>query len=469
MKKIALASGILLHLHCIKAQDTIKIKTQDTITTRNLKEDLALISSGYAIQEKTPFFQKEWVKKSVAPAILFTAAAATWGEKENIREVRNRYLPNFKVKYDDYLQYAPAVAVYGLKLAGIKGRNNIGRATLSYGTSLAIMAILVNSIKYTTKVERPDGSKNNSFPSGHAAMAFTNASFLHKEYGLVNPAYSIAGYGSATLTGLGRNLNNRHWVPDILAGAGIGIISTELGYFFIDKIYKNKGDNLSILSRIQGNDYPSFLALKMGTALGTTNFLKESELDDKKQIGFEGGLEGAYFFSKKWGVGADVSFSSFPIKSQRITFDDEQDFGNHEIKTQSMGFLSAGIGPYFSHELSKKWQLTLKVTGGYAATASGKVFLKGNDIDAPNNELQIARYKPRPAFRWNTGASMTYKFNPGLGLTFYTDYNKINSTIQYSFSDEIKESEELDQELNNLIAKEKISYITLGLRLTAYF
>ncbi|UKB79093.1 phosphatase PAP2 family protein [Chryseobacterium sp. MEBOG07] len=469
MKKLALASGILLHLYCIKAQDTIQIKTQDTVQVRSLKEDLALINSGYSIQEKTPFFKKEWVKKSVAPALLFAAAAATWGEKENIREVRNRYLPNFKVKYDDYLQYAPAAAVYGLKLAGVKGRNNLGRATLSYGTSLVIMAILVNSIKYTAKVERPDGSKNNSFPSGHAAMAFTNASFLHKEYGMVNPAYSIAGYGSAAITGLGRNLNNRHWVPDILAGAGIGIISTELGYFFIDKIYKNKGDNLSLLSRIQGNDYPSFLALKSGVALGTTNFLKESELDDKKQTGFEGGLEGAYFFSKKWGVGADITFSSFPIKSQRINFDDGQDFGNHELKTQSMGFLAAGIGPYFSHEFSDKWQLTLKLTGGYAATASGKVFVKGDDIDAPNHELQIARYKPKPAFRWNTGAAMTYKFNPGLGLTFYTDYNQINSTIRYHFSDEIKESAELDEELNNMIAKEKINYITLGLRLTAYF
>ncbi|WP_228414416.1 hypothetical protein [Chryseobacterium sp. CH21] len=168
-------------------------------------------------------------------------------------------------------------------------------------------------------------------------------------------------------------------------------------------------------------------------------------------------------------VGADVSFSSFPIKSQRITFDDEQVFGDHELKTQSLGFLSAGIGPYFSHEFSDKWQLMLKVTGGYAATASGKVFVKGSDIDAPNHELQIATYKPKPAFRWNTGTSMTYKFNPGLGLTFYTDYNQINSTIRYYFSDEIKESDELDQELNNMIAKEKISYITLGLRLTAYF
>lgn len=461
MKKLALASGILLHLYSYKAQDTVQ--------SRNLKEDIALLNSTSSIQEKTPFLKKEWVKKSVAPTLLFAAAAATWGEKENIREVRNRYLPAFKVKYDDYLQYAPAVAVYGLKLGGVKGRNNLGRATLSYGASLVIMGILVNSIKYTAKVERPDGSKNNSFPSGHAAMAFTNASFLHKEYGMVNPAYSIAGYGSATLTGLGRNLNNRHWLPDILAGAGIGIISTELGYFFIDKIYKNKGDNLSMLSRIQGNDYPSFLAIKLGTTFGTTNFLKESELDDKKQIGFEGGLEGAYFFSKKWGIGGDFSFSSFPIKPMKVNLDDGDSYGEHEIRTQSLGFLGAGIGPYFSHEFSDKWQLTLKATAGYSATASGKVFIKSDSIDNPNHQLEIARYKPKPAFRWNTGASITYKFNPGLGLTFYTDYNEIKSTIRYRFSDAIQENEELNEELNHLIAKEKINYVTLGLRLTAYF
>ncbi|MEG0928376.1 MULTISPECIES: phosphatase PAP2 family protein [Chryseobacterium] len=461
MKKLALASGILLNLYSYKAQDTVQ--------SRNLKEDIALLNSTISIQEKTPFLKKEWVKKSVAPTLLFAAAAATWGEKENIREVRNRYLPAFKVKYDDYLQYAPALAVYGLKLGGVKGRNNLGRATLSYGASLVIMGILVNSIKYTAKVERPDGSKNNSFPSGHAAMAFTNASFLHKEYGMVNPAYSIAGYGSATLTGLGRNLNNRHWLPDILAGAGIGIISTELGYFFIDKIYKNKGDNLSMLSRIEGNDYPSFLAIKLGTTFGTTNFLKESELDDKKQIGFEGGLEGAYFFSKKWGIGGDFSFSSFPIKPMKVNLDDGDSFGEHEIITQSLGFLGAGIGPYFSHEFSDKWQLTLKATAGYSATASGKVFIKSDSIDGPNHQLEIARYKPKPAFRWNTGASITYKFNPGLGLTFYTDYNEIKSTIRYRFSDAVQENEELNEELNHMIAKEKINYFTLGLRLTAYF
>ncbi|WP_300685204.1 phosphatase PAP2 family protein [Chryseobacterium sp.] len=461
MKKLALASGILLHLHCYKAQDTIQ--------SRNLQKDLALIQPDISVQDKTPFLKKEWVRKSVAPAILFTAAAATWGEKENIREVRNRYLPSFKAKYDDYLQYAPAAAVYGLKLSGVKGRNNLGRATLSYVTSLAIMGILVNSIKYTAKVERPDGSKNNSFPSGHSAMAFTNASFLHKEYGMVNPAYSIAGYGSAALTGLGRNLNNRHWIPDVLAGAGIGILSTELGYFFIDKIYKNKGDNLGLLSKIQGNENPSFIALKMGAALGTTDFLKEIGLDNKKQVGFEGGLEGAYFFSKNWGIGGDFSFSSFPVKPLKVPLEDGESFGNYSIITQSMGFLGAGLGPYFSHEFSDKWLLTLKATAGYSATASGKVFVKSDNVEAPNHELPIARYKPKPAFRWNTGAALTYKFNPELGLTLYSDYNQIKSSIRYHFSDSLEDNDELNNELNNLITKEKINYFTFGLRLTAYF
>ncbi|REC46312.1 phosphatase PAP2 family protein [Chryseobacterium pennipullorum] len=461
MKKIVIATGMLFNLCCYQAQDTLQ--------SRNLQKDLSLIRVDSTIQPKTPLFQKDWVKKSVAPALLFTAAAATWGEKENIREVRNRYLPTFKAKYDDYLQYAPAATVYGLKLAGVKGRNNLGRTTLSYATSLAIMGILVNSIKYTAKVERPDGSKNNSFPSGHTAMAFTNASFLHKEYGMVNPGYSIAGYGTAALTGLGRNLNNRHWLPDVLAGAGIGIISTELGYFFIDKIYKNKGDNLSLLSRVQGNDYPSFLALKMGTALGTTNFLKESDLDDKKQVGFEGGLEGAYFFSKKWGVGGDISFSSFPIKPLKASLEDDEEFGDYEIVTQSLGFLGAGAGPYFSHEFSDRWQLTVKATAGYSATAGGKVFIKSNSIDTPTHELPIAHYKPKPAFRWNTGTALTYKFNPGLGITLYADYNEIKSSIRYYFSDALEESEELNNEFNFVIAKEKINYFTLGLRLTAYF
>nr|WP_255577420.1 phosphatase PAP2 family protein [Elizabethkingia sp. JS20170427COW] len=439
------------------AQTNPSIMLADTLSTSSFEQPV-----------KKTFFQKEGVRMAIAPTVLFAASAATWGERKHIREIRNRYIPNFKVGYDDYMQYAPAVAVYGLKLSGVKGRNNIGRATLSYAASAAIMALIVNGIKYTAKVERPDGSQNNSFPSGHTANAFNNASFLHKEYGVVNPLYSIGGYSVATFTGLGRNLNNRHWISDVLAGAGIGILSTELGYFFIDKIYKNKGDNLGLFSKFEGNENPSFLALKFGSALSTTNFLKESELDDKKESGFEAGLEGAYFFTKKWGVGANFSFTSFPVSTQRLDFDDPS-LGGLDINTQALGFINMGIGPYFAHDFSDKWQMMLKTIAGYSSPAGGKVLVQSSLIDLPNNELEVAHYKPSKSFRWTNGASLTYKLNSELGITAFADYHMSNSKIHYTFSDDIKNDDELNTSFNDDSVKEKINYFSLGLKLTAYF
>jgi hypothetical protein len=54
-----------------------------------------------------------------------------------------------------------------------------------------------------------------------------NATFLHKEHGRVTPLYSILGYAASTYTGISRSLNNRHWLSDILAGAGINLSKLE--------------------------------------------------------------------------------------------------------------------------------------------------------------------------------------------------------------------------------------------------
>ncbi len=458
-KKTLLAAALGFSFQIAVAQDSIR-------TSGMFNPPLPF--EGEIPIDKKPFFQRDGVKMSVAPLVLFAASAATWGEREQIREMRNRYIPNFTVPYDDYLQYAPSATVYGLKLAGVKGRNNVGRATLSYATSLAIMGILVNTIKYTAKVGRPDGSSNNSFPSGHTAMAFTNASFLHKEYGIVNPAYSIGGYAASTFTGLGRNLNNRHWISDVLAGAGIGILSAELGYFFIDKIYKNKGDNMGILSGFEGNGNPSFLSLKFASALATNDFLKQSGLDDRKETGFEVGLEGAYFFSKNWGVGGNFSFSSFPIRPIQFPLDDEYST-TFDVETQSLGFLNVGVGPYYAYDISDRWQLMLKTTAGYSSGSNGKVFLESELIALPDNKFEVADYRPSSSFRWNSGASVTYKLNEKLGITAYADFTRTNSKITYTFNEILKDDEEMNMDFNDTYAKEKINYVSLGLKLTAYF
>lgn len=223
-----------------------------------------------------------------------------------------------------------------------------------------------------------------------------------------------------------------------------------------------------MLADFEGNGYPSFLSVKFGSALSTNNFLKESELDDKKETGFEAGLEGAYFFSKHWGVGADFSFSSFPVSPLNFPLDDENTV-SFDIVTQSLGFLNVGVGPYFAYDIAENWELMLKTTGGYTSASSGKVLVKSDLFDTPNNEVQIAEYKPSSSFRWNSGAALTYKFNPELGITAYADFTKTQSKISYKFSETIKDDEELSENYNDNSVRENINYVSLGLKLTAYF
>jgi len=144
--------------------------------------------------------------------------------------------PLFAAHVDDYLQFAPAATVYGLNLAGIKGRHTLGDATGYYLVSEVIMNSTVHLLKNTTHRERPDYSGINSFPSGHTANAFAAAEFLKQEYKDINPWYGYAGYTVATATGVLRMYNNKHWLSDVVAGAGFGILSTKLAYIIYPKV-----------------------------------------------------------------------------------------------------------------------------------------------------------------------------------------------------------------------------------------
>lgn len=152
-----------------------------------------------------------------------------------------------KITIDDFSQYAPALSVYGLNALGIKGKHNFKDRTIILGTSYLLMSATVLSLKSISKVERPDGSAFNSFPSGHTATAFAGAEFLWQEYKDVSIWYGISGYIIATGTGAFRIYNDKHWLTDVVAGAGIGILSTKVAYWINpwiqDKIFKSKEKN----------------------------------------------------------------------------------------------------------------------------------------------------------------------------------------------------------------------------------
>ncbi|WP_410505217.1 phosphatase PAP2 family protein [Flavobacterium sp. CG_23.5] len=158
-------------------------------------------------------------------------------------QIREEVKENIDRKFtiDDFSQYAPAASVYALSAFGIKGKNNFRDRTVILATSYLIMGIAVNSLKRTFKVERPDGSSFNSFPSGHTATAFMGAELLYQEYKNVSIWYGISGYFVATGTGAFRMYNNRHWLTDVVAGAGIGILSTKAAYWLYSSINRLLG------------------------------------------------------------------------------------------------------------------------------------------------------------------------------------------------------------------------------------
>ena len=83
--------------------------------------------------------------------------------------------------------------------------------------------------EYTVGEIRPDGGPH-SFPSGHTANAFLGAHVAWKEFKDSCPVLAYSGYALATFVACSRLYNNRHWVADVIAGAGFGILSVELAY-----------------------------------------------------------------------------------------------------------------------------------------------------------------------------------------------------------------------------------------------
>lgn len=413
----------------------------------------------------TPYWQM-----GVAPATLFSASALSWGYRKEAREIRNRYIPNFRSHYDDYLQYAPAVGVFALKAAGVKGRNRMGRAAVSYIASIGVMALLVNSLKYTTKVVRPDGSKANSFPSGHTSNAFMNATFLHKEYGFVSPVYSIAGYTAGSLTGIGRNLNNRHWISDVLAGAGIGILSTQLAYLFVDRLYKDEGDWAGIYTSESTGQRPSFLSLKLGYAHATKPLVDYFELGASSERGFELGLEGAFYISRNWGIAADFAFVSFPIHTSD-RFDLPESQSQFEILTQPMGGLRFAIGPHYTYQVAPKYNLQMKLTGGVLGMAKGNVLVKWEGHDDDNNvlndEFEVVNFRPKRTWTAGTGLALTRMLNRELGVSVYGDYYYARPLNTY---ETLPSPLDPQQEYYfKETGRTPFSYFTGGLRISAFF
>jgi membrane-associated phospholipid phosphatase len=184
------------------------------------------------------------VKSFILPAVFVGYGFTSFGNNsfkqlnKNISYEVQEDMPGFKTTVDDYLKYAPVISTYALNVAGVRGRHRLVDRTIVFVVSSILTNQVVTSLKHATHQLRPDGSTYNSFPSGHTATAFVGAEFMNQELGWHSKWYSVAGYTMAGATGALRIANNRHWLSDVVAGAGIGILTTKFTYWVYDKVDK---------------------------------------------------------------------------------------------------------------------------------------------------------------------------------------------------------------------------------------
>lgn len=375
---------------------------------------LTLANDFTSVQPRHTF----WNQRSVQVGLGLVGAGVILSAADvQTRSLRTDYLPTFRYRYDDYLQFAPAVAMVGLKALGLESRSSWERMTLAGGLSTGIMLSTVYVVKYGLGRLRPDGSTYNSFPSGHTAMAFTAASLLQKEYGSLSPWVGIASYTAATITGISRMLNNRHWLSDVVVGAGVGILSTNLGYLITEKWLGNRGlvRPVDDWEPVKVGRNPSYV----GVGISHNALIYDRSRYDRlatSGIGFS--IEGAWFFSPSMGVGGVAKVGRYAD-----IIDHSAVAGTAPVEAKPLNNLALAGGLFFNHSLSPRLHLGAKTLVGVA----GNHHLLNELVDEGGTVVAEVEHDTTEHFTAIGGLSLRWVVADNLGVRLYADYNYVRT------------------------------------------
>lgn len=154
---------------------------------------------------------------------------------------KNVYQPPFK-EYG-YLGevigwgYLNGLYTFGMGVHGLwtKRKKSLQRMEIM-GSSSLFSLLSVSVMKLSINRTRPNyEEKHDSFPSGHAAMAFNFATVITAEHGIW---WGGAAFGLAGFIAYSRVNDGWHWLSDIIAGATIG---ASYGWGVYLNRRKNKG------------------------------------------------------------------------------------------------------------------------------------------------------------------------------------------------------------------------------------
>lgn len=374
-------------------------------------------------------------KYVLAIAMAFTIVGAhadeEWGDK-NAHPIR------LKTEVDNYTQFFGPAMTGGLKLTGYEGRSDWPRLLASAAMSYGIMAGLTESLKHTVSEVRPDGTSADSWPSGHTAVSFVGATILHREYGMTrSPWFSMAGYGVATATGMLRVLNNRHWAGDVMAGAGIGIMSTEVAYALSDVFFRDK--HLLRAHLETGSSSPSFVSVSMGLGFGSREicFADNDEMAVSFHTAAVADAEGAWFFNDYVGVGGRLRTRITSIRSLDHFMEIADKAANAPMNAYYLSVddhlaeFTPSAGLYLNIPLDNRFSLGTK--GLVGCSFIQKMDVNAHPQEAVNDESRATAWDfltldATNSVSLGTGLSVTYRYRPGYAWRLFLDYDITKKT-----------------------------------------
>ncbi|MBR1625774.1 MAG: phosphatase PAP2 family protein [Bacteroidales bacterium] len=344
----------------------------------------------------------------------------------NFRQMRQETIPYFNYDYDTYLQFVPLGMTFALKSFNIKSHSSWGQ--LVAGTLLSYLLGYGTAKIFKENYEelRPDWGGLKSFPSGHTTIAFINASILSKEYKNSDyPWLSIVGYTMATVTGLSRVANNRHWMHDVLAGAGIGMLATEMAYGLTDCIFSNVQDRKFETLTIERPDFFD-IYLAYNIPLGKYPEITNNNLKYTIHSGSSLGVEGAYFIHPNIGITARAKIDDYRLNDESFSWPADSVFNIY----------GCDLGVIFSYPVFGKMFLGLR-------TALGLSHVR-------NQEIQYFNVLPKQIhLQYNCGISASIPIDRYTFIRLYAD----------SFLSKLK--------INN--HSQRFSYLSLGATVGLHF
>ncbi len=222
-------------LLCIFLFASFKVLAQDTAQVYLLKPAATNNTGKY----KSHYFKPAGVIISGTFILYGSLKPAISGiqriDTDIMTSVKTNY-PNFHTRADDYLMWAPTASIYLMDAMHIKTTHSFTEHLILDAGSMAIAGGVGFVMRKISKNIDVYNTQDTKFPSGHTTNAFRGAEIFRQEFKGINPVLSYSGYLVATTVGVLRIYNKNHQLTEVLAGAGLGILSTKLTYWVFDKV-----------------------------------------------------------------------------------------------------------------------------------------------------------------------------------------------------------------------------------------